>query len=69
MTAVQDLKQKTYIVVHPLDDIPETKVDVTGLGPMKLTLGGKISLIVLRCYLIGIILLVFFNVIQRALHL
>jgi hypothetical protein len=39
-------------VVHPLDDIPETKRDVSSLGPMPMTKSVRASLLVLRGYLI-----------------
>lgn len=39
-------------VVHPLDDIPEEKMDVSSLGPMPLTTSVRTSLMVLRAYLI-----------------
>ena len=27
-----------FVVVHPLDDVPEEKVDIENLGPMAMTL-------------------------------
>ena len=33
-----------WVVIHPLDDAPETKVDTAALGPMKMTRSVKLSL-------------------------
>ncbi len=41
-----------YIVIHPLDDTREAKVDVGALGPMKMTRAVHLSLTMLRGYLI-----------------
>lgn len=40
------------LVVHPLDDLPEKKRDVSSLGPMAMTKSVRASLLVLRGYLI-----------------
>jgi len=40
------------LVVHPLDDVPEKKRDVSSLGPMAMTKSVRTSLLVLRAYLI-----------------
>jgi hypothetical protein len=55
-----------FLVVHPLDDIPERKVDTQGLGPMPMTRSVKLSLLSLRAYLILMILLVFYHVLGMA---
>ena len=39
-------------VVHPLDDAPEEKRDVSALGPMTMTKSVRTSLLVLRAYLL-----------------
>lgn len=51
-----------YVVVHPLDDLPEEKIDTEALGPMPMTLSVKWSLISLRGYLVLMIGLVFYRV-------
>ena len=56
-----------YIVIHPLDDVPETKVDVSALGPMKLTLSGKIALGSLQVYLVLMLALVLYDVVKKML--
>ncbi len=50
------------MVVHPLDDIPEEKVDVSKLPPMPMTRAVRWSLIALRSYLVLMIVLVFVKV-------
>jgi hypothetical protein len=55
-----------WVVIHPLDDAPETKVDTAALGPMKMTLSVKLSLMSLRAYLIVMLLLVFYRVFCQA---
>ena len=55
-----------WVVIHPLDDAPETKVDTAALVPMKLTLSVRLSLLSLRAYLILMLLLVFYRVFCQA---
>jgi hypothetical protein len=55
-----------YIVVHPLDDLPEEKVRTEELGPMSMTRSVRWSLLSLRGYLILMCLLVLFHVLQLA---
>jgi hypothetical protein len=55
-----------FFVVHPLDDVPEEKVDTESLGPMPMTTSVRISLLSLRAYLILMMLLVFYHVMQMA---
>jgi len=55
-----------YIVVHPLDDVPEEKVDTDALGPMPMTASVKWSLVSLRAYLILMFVLVLYRVVQLA---
>ena len=46
-----------FVVVHPLDDVPEAKVDTENLGPMRMTLAVRLSLLSLRAYLALMMLL------------
>lgn len=55
-----------FVVVHPLDDMPETKVDTEALGPMAMTRSVRISLVSLRLYLILMVLLVVYHVVMLA---
>lgn len=59
-------KQNLFIVVHPLDDGPEQKMDIDHLGPMKMTGTVKICLFALRGYLVLMFGLVVFRVLQLA---
>lgn len=58
------LKNKMFVVVHPLDDSEEEKVDIKKIGPMLLSKGQKFSLVCLRCYMILILGLVIYRVIS-----
>lgn len=55
-----------YVVVHPLDDVLETKVDTAALGPMPMTRSVRYSLLSLRAYLILMVLLVVYHVVMLA---
>jgi hypothetical protein len=55
-----------FVVIHPLDDVPEEKVDTESLGPMKLTASVRISLLSLRAYLVLMMLLVCYRVLALA---
>jgi len=55
-----------FLVIHPLDDIPERKVDTESLGPMPMTRSVKLSLLSLRAYLILMMLLVLYHVLGMA---
>ncbi len=41
-----------FRVIHPLHDDPESKCESEGLGPIEMTTGVRISLRVLRGYLL-----------------
>ena len=55
-----------FVVIHPLDDVPEEKVDTESLGPMAMTTSVRISLVSLRAYLLLMMLLVFYHVLVLA---
>ena len=55
-----------FVVIHPLDDVPEEKVDTESLGPMAMTTSVRASLLSLRAYLILMMLLVFYRVVTLA---
>ena len=59
-------KNDRYVVVHPLDDVYETKVDTEALGPMPMTRSVRYSLLSLRAYLILMVLLVVYHVVMLA---
>ena len=55
-----------FVVIHPLDDLPEEKVDIESLGPMPMTASVRLSLLSLRAYLLLMMLLVFYRVVVLA---
>jgi hypothetical protein len=61
-----DIPEKHYVVVHPLNDVPEEKVDTSSLAPMPMTASVKISRLSLRAYLLLMIGLVFYHVLHLA---
>ena len=63
---VSRLEQVRYVVIHPLDDAPEQKIDTESLGPMPMTKSVKVSLMSLRAYLILMFGLVVYHVLGLA---
>ena len=63
---LNELPENHYLVVHPLDDVPEEKVATETLGPMPMTTSVKISLLALRSYLLIMVLLVLYHVLGLA---
>lgn len=63
---IADVPAECFTVVHPLDDAPERKADTSSLGPMPMTFSVKLSLMALRGYLILMMLLVIYHVIELA---
>ena len=63
---LNELPENHYVVVHPLDDLPEEKVDTETLGPMPMTISVKLSLLALRSYLVIVVLLVLYHVLDLA---
>jgi hypothetical protein len=63
---IKQVPEARYLVIHPLDDAPEQKVDVSQLGRMPMTRSVKLSLIVLRGYLVLMSLLVLYQVVSMA---
>ena len=59
---ITEIPKDHFVVVHPLDDSPEQKVDTTSLGAMPMTASVKLSLMALRGYLILMVLLVLYHV-------
>jgi hypothetical protein len=68
MTELEEmpLERTGYFVVHPLDDVPEEKVDTEHLGPMRMTRTVKICLCALQGYLLLMLGLLAFRVVQLA---
>lgn len=65
-TEINQVSENHFVVVHPLDDAPEQKVDTVALGSMPMTTSVKLSLMALRGYLILMMLLVLYHVIDLA---
>jgi hypothetical protein len=63
---LNELPENHYVVVHPLDDQPEEKIDTSSLGPMPMTTSVKLSLFALRGYLILMVLLVVYHCVDLA---
>lgn len=61
-----ETRKNHFVVVHPLDDVLETKVDTEALGPMAMTRTVRLSLISLRAYLILMVLMVVYHVVMLA---
>jgi hypothetical protein len=59
-------EQPVFTVVHPLDDVAEEKVDTEHLGPMAMTQTVRICLFALRGYLLLMVGMLGFRVLQLA---
>jgi hypothetical protein len=55
-----------YLVIHPLDDAPETKLDASQLGPIKMPPGVYVSLMLLRGYLVLMMVLLGYRLLGLA---
>ena len=55
-----------FRVIHPLEDAPEQKCEAEGLGLIAITPSVRISLIVLRGYLILMTLMLVWHVLDMA---
>lgn len=56
----------SFRVIHPLDDVQETKCSTIGLGKIKMTPAVRISLGILRGYLILMTLMLAYHVLDLA---
>ena len=67
MEIIQDAcAMQLFRVVHPLDDKPEQKCQTEGLGSIEMTPAVKISLLVLRGYLMLMTLMLVYDVADLA---
>ncbi len=57
-------ERPVFMVVHPLDDVAEEKVDTEHLGPMNMTRTVRICLYALRGYLLLMFGMLGFRVLQ-----
>jgi len=65
-TEINHVPENHFVVVHPLDDVREAKVNTASLGAMPMTRSVKLSLMALRGYLIVMMLLVLYHVMDLA---
>jgi len=67
MAAIQNTYAPEYFrVIHPLDDSPEQKCSSEGLGHIAMTPAVRVSLTVLRGYLIVMTLMLGYHVLDLA---
>jgi hypothetical protein len=66
MRASTEFDRKLYVVIHPLDDEPEEKVETENLGPMPMTTTVRVCLYALRAYLLLMFGMLGFRVLQLA---
>ncbi|HUV97369.1 MAG TPA: hypothetical protein VMV98_07850 [Acidobacteriaceae bacterium] len=67
MATMHNTYEPQYLkVVHPLDDVCEQKCSSEGLGRIKMTLPVRISLGVLRAYLVAMTLMLGYHVLDLA---
>jgi hypothetical protein len=55
-----------FVVIHPLDDVAEQKCSSEGLGHIRMTHGVRISLRILRGYLVLMTLMLGYHVLDLA---
>jgi hypothetical protein len=67
MATVQNAYEfEGFRVIHPLEDQAEQKCETEGLGPIAMTPSVRVSLIVLRAYLILMTLMLIWHVLDLA---
>jgi hypothetical protein len=60
------IDEREFLVIHPLDDIQEQKVETRHLGAMRMTPVVRASLLALRGYLVLMTVLVLYHVLDLA---
>lgn len=66
MTLENIIEEREFLVIHPLDDVQEQKVETKHLGPMPMTPAVRLSLLTLRGYLVLMMLLVLYHALDLA---
>ena len=67
MATIQNSYEPKYFrVIHPLNDVAEPKCESEGLGPIAMTATVRISLKVLRCYLLLMSAMLLYHVLDLA---
>jgi hypothetical protein len=59
-------EERNFLVIHPLDDVQEEKVETKDLGPIRMTPAVRLSLLALRGYLMAMMLLVLYRALDLA---
>lgn len=62
----EDAHRHPHLVVHPLFDGPEEKVDTDHMSPMPLTRTVKFSLLTLRVYLVVMAIMLVYHFLDLA---
>ena len=65
-TLQNSYEQQSFSVIHPLDDVREQKCSSEGLGRIRMTRPVRISLAVLRGYLVAMTLMLGYHVLDLA---
>lgn len=67
MATVQNAYEaNNFLVLHPLDDVAEAKRSSEGLGPIAMTRSVRISLYILRAYLLLMMFMLGYHVLELA---
>jgi hypothetical protein len=66
MVLENTIDERDLLVIHPLDDVQEQKVETEHLGPMRMTPAVRLSLLAMRGYLVLMMLLVLYHVLDLA---
>lgn len=62
--SLNDTRDERFVVIHPLDDAPEQKIATEQLGRMPMTRSVRLSLLALRLYLLVMVVLVVYRVLD-----
>jgi len=66
MVLEHTIDERKFLVIHPLDEVEEQKVETKHLGPTRMTPAVRLSLLALRGYLMVMMLLVLYHVLDLA---
>jgi hypothetical protein len=66
MVVKNEMDEREFLVIHPLDDVREQKIETAHLGPMRMTPAVRLSLLTLRGYLVLMMLLVLYHAMDLA---
>ena len=66
MVLERTIDERKFLVIHPLDDVEEQKVETKHLGSIRMTPAVSLSLLALSGYLMVMMLLVLYHVLDLA---